>query len=84
MIGRPAESEGGEEVIAFIQLAKDSKLTADELANHAAQQLAPYKRPSQIFFVDTMPVTPTGKIVKDELAKMAAPARIDENKPSRE
>ncbi|PYT90634.1 MAG: long-chain fatty acid--CoA ligase [Acidobacteria bacterium] len=84
VIGRPAESEGGEEVIAFIQLAKDSKLTADELANHAAQQLAPYKRPSQIFFVDTMPVTPTGKIVKDELAKMAAPARIDENKPSRE
>ena len=34
--------------------------------------LAPYKRPSQIFFVDTMPVTPTGKIVKEELAKLAA------------
>ena len=72
VLGRPAESEGGEEVIAFVQLSKDSKVTVPELADHAAQHLAPYKRPSQIFFVDTMPVTPTGKIVKEELAKLAA------------
>jgi acyl-CoA synthetase (AMP-forming)/AMP-acid ligase II len=72
VIGRPAPGGGDEEVVAFVQLSKDSKLTATELADYAAQQLAPYKRPSQIFFVDAMPVTPTGKIVKDELTKIAA------------
>jgi acyl-CoA synthetase (AMP-forming)/AMP-acid ligase II len=71
VVGRPAGGEGGEEVVAFVQLSRDSKLTAAELADHAAQQLAPYKRPSQIFFVEAIQVTPTGKIVKDELAKMA-------------
>ena len=78
VVGRPAEGEGDEEVIAFVQLAKDSKLTAGELAVSVSQQLAPYKRPSEIFLVDTMPVTLTGKIMKDELAKMAAA------RPSRE
>src|SRR5215472_2695964 len=72
VIGRPAKGEGDEEVVAFVQLTRDSKLTAAELADSVTQQLAPYKRPSEIFLVDAMPVTPTGKIVKDELAKMAA------------
>ena len=72
VIGRPAKGEGDEEVVAFVQLTKDSKLTAAELEDSVTQQLAPYKRPSEIFLVDAMPVTPTGKIVKDELVKMAA------------
>jgi len=72
VVGRPAKGEGDEEVVAFVQLSKDSKLTAAELADSVAQQLAPYKRPSDVFLVDALPVTPTGKIVKDELAKMAA------------
>jgi len=71
VIGRPVEGEGGEEILAFVQISKDSKVTAAELANHVAQRLAPYKRPSQLFFVDSMPLTPTGKVVKDELAKLA-------------
>jgi long-chain acyl-CoA synthetase len=47
------------------------------LAQHAAQRLAPYKRPSQILLVPSMPLTPNGKVIKGELAKMAqfAPAR---------
>jgi acyl-CoA synthetase (AMP-forming)/AMP-acid ligase II len=72
VVGRPAKGEGDEEVVAFVQLSKDSKLTAAELAESVAQQLAPYKRPSEVFLVDAMPVTLTGKIMKDELAKMAA------------
>ena len=34
------------------------------------EHLAQYKRPSQIFLVPSMPLTPTGKVVKAELAKM--------------
>ena len=78
VIGRTVEgTKGGEEVVAFVQLAPSSLTSEAELAQHAAQHLAPYKRPSQILFVPSMPLTPTGKVVKGELAKMAqfAPTR---------
>jgi long-chain acyl-CoA synthetase len=72
VIGRSVEGvEGGEEVVAFVELSPGSSLTETELSEHAARHLAPYKRPSQILFVPSMPLTPTGKVVKDELAKMA-------------
>jgi long-chain acyl-CoA synthetase len=69
VIGRTVSSEGGEEIIAFVELAVASKVTVEELAQHAAARLAAYKRPSQIFIVPAMPLTPTGKIIKDQLAK---------------
>ncbi|MGH7837528.1 MAG: class I adenylate-forming enzyme family protein, partial [Candidatus Binataceae bacterium] len=72
VIGRSVEgTEGDEELVAFVQLLPGLTLTAAELAEHTARQLAPYKRPSLILFIPTMPLTPTGKIVKDELAAMA-------------
>jgi len=71
VIGRTVEgTQGGEEVIAFVQLSPSSPTSESELAQHAAQHLAPYKRPSQIVLVPSMPLTPTGKVVKGELAKM--------------
>jgi long-chain acyl-CoA synthetase len=68
VIGRSVE--GDEDVVAFVQPLPDSPLTAVDLAEYAARHLAPYKRPSQIVLVPTMPVTPTGKIAKAELAKL--------------
>lgn len=68
VIGRSVE--GDEEVIAFIQLLPDSVLTASEAADHAAKNLAPYKRPSQILFVPELPVNLNGKVRKAELVKM--------------
>jgi acyl-CoA synthetase (AMP-forming)/AMP-acid ligase II len=42
------------------------------LTDYAARNLAPYKRPSHFVLVDAMPVTPTGKVRKEELTKLAA------------
>jgi long-chain acyl-CoA synthetase len=78
VIGRTVEgTEGGEEVVAFVQLAPSSPTSETEIAQYAAQHLAPYKRPSQILLVPSMPLTLTGKVVKGKLAKLAqfAPAR---------
>jgi len=78
VIGRTVEgTEGGEEVVAFVQLAPSSATSETEIAQHAAQHLAPYKRPSRILLVPSMPLTPTGKVIKAELAKMTqlAPTR---------
>ena len=78
VIGRTVEgTQGGEEVVAFVELKPSSSTSEADLAQHAAQHLAPYKRPSQILIVPSMPLTPTGKVVKGELAKIAqfAPTR---------
>jgi len=73
VIGRSVQGvEGGEEVVAFVQPSPDSALSVAEIMEHAARNLAPYKRPSQILLIAEMPLTPTGKAKKDELAKMAA------------
>jgi long-chain acyl-CoA synthetase len=73
VIGRSVQGvEGGEEVIAFVQPTPGSALSVAEIMEHAARNLAPYKRPSQILLIAEMPLTPTGKAKKDELAKMAA------------
>jgi len=62
---------GDEEVVAFVQPQPGSPVTRDDLAEFAMLHLAAYKRPSQIVLVSAMPVTPTGKIVKGELRKLA-------------
>ncbi len=72
VVGRSVD--GDEEVVAFVQLLPDSPLTPSHLAEYAALHLASYKRPSQILLVPSMPVTPTGKVVKGELKKMATGA----------
>ena len=71
VIGRTvAGAEGGEEVVAFVQPKAGSAIRESEIAQHAAQHLAPYKRPSHILVVPDMPLTLTGKVVKGELSKL--------------
>ena len=70
VVGRPID--GDEEVVAFVQPFADSAVTTSELAEYAALNLAAYKRPSHIIVLPELPVTPLGKIVKAELAKVAA------------
>jgi long-chain acyl-CoA synthetase len=74
VIGRSVE--GDEEVVAFVQPLPDVPLTASDLAEYASVHLAPYKRPSQFILVPNMPVTPTGKVVKAELAKIFEPPSV--------
>jgi acyl-CoA synthetase (AMP-forming)/AMP-acid ligase II len=69
VIGRTIQ--GDEEILAFVQLSPGSHLTETDLAEYTAKHLAPYKRPSHIVFVSTMPMTPSGKVAKADLAKIA-------------
>ena len=69
VVGRSLDAD--EEIVAFVQLLPEATLTTNELAEHAARSLAPYKRPARIVFVPTLPLTPTGKIAKAELANLA-------------
>ena len=69
VVGRT--TEGDEEILAFVQPSPGSHPTETDLAEYTAKHLAPYKRPSHILFVSTMPMTPSGKIAKADLAKIA-------------
>lgn len=63
---------GDEEVVAFVQLMPETPATTRELQEYAAKRLANYKWPSRIVILQSMPATPTGKIIKGELAKLLA------------
>jgi acyl-CoA synthetase (AMP-forming)/AMP-acid ligase II len=69
VIGRT--TGGNEDILAFVQPSSGSRLMETDLAEYAAKHLAPYKRPSHILLISTMPMTPSGKIAKCDLAKIA-------------
>ncbi len=80
VIGVPAG--GDEEIIAFVQPVAGAEPAIAELARHAARELAPYKRPTRIMLVASMPMSTAGKVRKAELEKLvpsprAAPAGLE-------
>ncbi len=66
VLGKPDERLG-ERVVAFVQLADGATATAEELRAHCAENLAKYKVPEEIRFVDAFDRTPMGKIRKTSL-----------------
>lgn len=73
VVGRRAA--GDEEVVAFVELAPGARTTAGELMAFAAARLAPYKRPSEIVVMASLPAAASGKVLKAKLAELArAPA----------
>ena len=66
VIGVPDEALG-EEVGAAVVLKKGEQLSEDELRDHVKSEVAAYKYPRKIWFVDELPKGPTGKILKREI-----------------
>ncbi|WP_375482468.1 AMP-binding protein [uncultured Jatrophihabitans sp.] len=57
----------GETVHAFVSLQPDASVTEAELIDHCKGELAAYKYPRAVFFVDELPKTASGKILRREL-----------------
>lgn len=71
VVGEPA-ALGDENVVAYLQLRDFALVGADlrkEIEAHARAHLAPYKVPSVLEFVESMPLGSTGKILKRELRR---------------
>lgn len=66
VIGVP-NPEWGETVAAVVVPARDSKIDSDFIKNYLADKLAKYKIPRVFHIVDTLPHTPTGKVMKFQL-----------------
>jgi 2-furoate---CoA ligase len=62
VVGEPDE-RWGQRVVAFV-VAAASGLTAEALDAHCRGALASFKRPRRIVFVDEIPKTASGKILR--------------------
>ena len=63
VIGVPSEKYG-EEVMAWVKLREGAQASGDELAAWCKGKIATYKIPRHWKFVDTFPMTVTGKVQK--------------------
>lgn len=66
VIGLPHD-RWGEVPKAFVVRRKDSDLDAAALVAHCRERLAKFKVPAEIRFIDELPRTPSGKVLKRDL-----------------
>ena len=66
VIGVPDE-KWGEAVKACVQLKPGARAQAPELIDWARQQIGPMKAPKSIDFIENLPRSPVGKVLKREL-----------------
>jgi acyl-CoA synthetase (AMP-forming)/AMP-acid ligase II len=72
VIGAPHE-KWGETVKAIVVPRGGSEPTAEDLIAYARSQLAHYKCPTSVVFIDELPRNPSGKVIKKELRAAYAP-----------
>jgi long-chain acyl-CoA synthetase len=66
VIGMPHD-ELGEEVGAAISLKEGQDVSEEEIQAFVKENVASYKYPRKVWFVDDLPKGPTGKILKREI-----------------
>ena len=67
MIGVP-DPKWGQRLCAFLVLKPGSELTEHEVKEHVRANLARFKVPREVVFVEELPRNPSGKVLKRELA----------------
>jgi long-chain acyl-CoA synthetase len=72
VIGVP-DPNSGEAVVLYV-VKRDPALTEAELMKFCAEQLTAYKKPKRIRFIDDLPKTNVGKILRRELRRQALAA----------
>ncbi len=80
VVGKP-DAIRGSIVAAYIQLASGfdgSDNLANEIAEHVKSRLAAYEFPRVVRFIDDMPMTTTGKIIRADLRARAEKEAEDE------
>jgi acyl-CoA synthetase (AMP-forming)/AMP-acid ligase II len=76
VIGVPDERLG-EVGMAFVVCSAGAAVGADEIIDWSRAEMANYKAPRFVEFVDALPVNATGKVVKDELRARVLEGKTD-------
>lgn len=61
------DADGEEIPHAFVAAAPGAELTAQDVKDYVAERVAPYKRVRAVTFVDTIPKSASGKILRKDL-----------------
>ncbi|HTB69376.1 MAG TPA: AMP-binding protein [Solirubrobacteraceae bacterium] len=69
-----ADEEWGQRLKAFVVLRAGAKLSVEDVQEHVKENLARYKAPRDVVFLEQLPRNATGKVLKRELQTCAAPA----------
>jgi len=69
------EDEKSGELVKVVVVRKNDSLTVDELRQHCKGELTGYKVPRYVEFVDELPKTNVGKILRRELRNLYGEAR---------
>jgi acyl-CoA synthetase (AMP-forming)/AMP-acid ligase II len=71
VVGRP-DDRWGEVPVAYVVVNDGATTSPDELIEHCRAQLARFKVPKDVVFVDALPRNPSGKVLKRELRSLSA------------
>lgn len=75
-VGRAPDDVKGEVAHAYVVLAPGAAADADSLLTHAREHLAAYKVPRAVHFVDDLPKTSSGKIMRRMLTPPLATSAL--------
>jgi long-chain acyl-CoA synthetase len=65
------EINGDEAVVGFVEGVPGALVSPDEIRSFVKERLAPYKVPTHIFVLDSLPYSPNAKILKKQLKNRA-------------
>jgi len=75
-VGIPHDEKPGQEMLkAWVVLRSGQSVTPDELVNFASQRLARYEIPTRFAFIDALPKSNVGKVLRRELLEAEMDAR---------
>ncbi len=70
VVGAPSKAYG-EEVCAFVIKKENVSVTEEEIIDYVKNNMAKYKKPSYVIFIDQFPMNAAGKILKYKLRETA-------------
>ena len=69
----------GEVGVAFVVVQEDRKISSEELSRYLTGRVAKFKVPQDFIFVESLPRTPYGKVLKGELRDQYLEARKEDS-----
>ena len=72
VVGKP-DPDTGEYPVAFVELKAGAQATKEEVMEFVNSQVAPYKKVRELFFLDAIPVSAAGKVLRKELREQVKP-----------